>query len=133
MALRIDRKQHGNVSVLELQGRLTFGSEELLLNDELRRAIAGRRNRMVIDFGGVDRMDSAGLGALLYARAELRRAGGGLALSGLRPAQIKQILTGGLESAFSIFNSEEDAIASLSPFDPAALSDATAKNYQLRN
>jgi anti-sigma B factor antagonist len=118
MALSITRGEQDGVSILQLTGRLTFGSEEAMLNDEIRRALASRRTRLVIDMAGVDRIDSAGLGTLLYARAELRRAGGGLALAHVHPMQRKAIRIAGLESAFEISNTQQGAIDSLLP-DPA--------------
>jgi anti-anti-sigma factor len=112
MALKLTRREQEGVSILQLMGRLTFGPEEILLNDEIRRAVATRRNRLVIDLGGVDRIDSAGLGTLLYARSELRRAGGGLALAHLHPSHRKAIRVAGLESAFDSFDAEREAIDS---------------------
>ncbi|HTC31742.1 MAG TPA: STAS domain-containing protein [Bryobacteraceae bacterium] len=115
MALTLTRREQEGISILQLMGRLTFGPEEILLNDEIRRALATRRNRLVIDLGGVDRIDSAGLGTLLYARAEMRRAGGGLALANLNPNHRKAIRTAGLESAFDSFGAEREAIDSFAP------------------
>ncbi len=118
MALTITRGEQEGVSILQLTGRLTFGAEEALLNDEIRRALASRRTRLVIDMAGVDRIDSAGLGTLLFARAELRRAGGGLALANVHPMQRKAIRVAGLESAFEISNTQRGAVKSLLP-EPA--------------
>lgn len=115
MALRITRHEQEGISVLQLKGRLTFGPEDIELNDEIRHALAARRFRLVIDLGGVDKIDSAGLGTLLYARAELRRAGGGLALANLRPAHLEALLVAKLETVFDVFGTEQDAINSFFP------------------
>lgn len=115
MTLRITRREQEGISILELKGRLTFGKEDIALNDEIRHALAARRNRVVIDMGGVDKMDSAGLGTLLCARAELRRAGGGLALCGLKPSHMQVLLVAKLETVFDIFETEQDAINSFFP------------------
>lgn len=115
MALTITRDEKEGISVLELDGRLTFGPEDIELNDEIRRASAARRVRLVIDLGGVDKIDSAGLGTLLYARAELRRAGGGLALANLKPAHLQILLVAKLETVFDVFETEQDAINSFFP------------------
>jgi anti-sigma B factor antagonist len=115
MALRINRREDDGVSILELKGRLIFGPEDISLNDEIRRAVATRRVRLVIDLGGVDKIDSAGLGTLLYARAELRRAGGGLALANLKPAHLQALLVARLETVFSIFGNEQDAVNGFFP------------------
>lgn len=115
MALRITRRDKEGVSILQLDGRLVFGAEDIDLNDEIRHAIAARRVRLVIDLGGVDKIDSAGLGTLLYARAEVRRAGGGLALANLRPAHMQTLLVAKLETVFDVFESQQDAVNSFFP------------------
>lgn len=115
MSLRITRREKEGISILALDGRLVFGPEDIELNDEIRHAIAARRVRLVIDLGGVDKIDSAGLGTLLYARAELRRAGGGLALASLKPAHMQTLLVAKLETVFDIFETEQDAVNSFFP------------------
>jgi anti-sigma B factor antagonist len=115
MPLEIKRREQDGISILELKGRLTFGEEDLLLNDELRHALAARRIRLVIDLGGVDKIDSAGLGTLLYARAELRKAGGGLTLANLRPNHMQVLLVARLETVFDVFGGVLDAINSFFP------------------
>lgn len=113
MALEVTRREQEGVSILQLTGSLTFGPEEARLSDEIRRALAGHDVRMVMDMGGVDRIDSAGLGTLLFARAELRRAGGGLALAKLHPSHRRALQVAGLDSAFNISNTQRDAVNKL--------------------
>ena len=115
MPLNVNRREQDGISILELDGRLVFGPEDILLNDEIRHAIAARRVRLVVDLGDVDKIDSAGLGTLLYARAELRRAGGGLALAKLRPAHLKTLRVAKLETVFGVFGVQQDAINSFFP------------------
>jgi anti-sigma B factor antagonist len=115
MALQITRHEREGIWILELDGRLTFGPEDIELNDEIRHAIAARRVRLVIDLRGVDKIDSAGLGTLLYTRAELRRAGGGLALANLRPAHLQTLLVAKLETVFDVFETQQDAVNSFFP------------------
>ncbi len=115
MALRIARREQEGVSILRLEGRLTFGQEDILLNEEIRHALASRRIRLVIDLGDVDKIDSAGVGTLLYARAELRKAGGGLALANLRPSHMEALLIAKLETVFNVYGSEQDAVNSFFP------------------
>jgi len=113
MALEVTRREQEGVSILQLTGSLRFGPEEARLSDEIRRALAGHDVRMVMDMGGVDRIDSAGLGTLLFARAELRRAGGGLALAKLHPSHRRALQVAGLDSAFNISNTQRDAVNKL--------------------
>ena len=115
MALKVTRRAQEGIAILELKGRLTFGPEDIVMNDEIRHALAARRVRLVIDLGEVDKIDSAGLGTLLYARAELRRAGGGLALANLHPAHMRTLLVAKLETVFDVFANQLDAVNSFFP------------------
>jgi len=115
MALKITRKEQDGILVLELKGRLTFGQGDMLLNDEIQHALLWRTSRMVIDLAGVEKMDSAGLGTLLYARAELQKAGGELALSNLKRTQMQALLVARLETVFNVYGTDLDAINSFFP------------------
>jgi len=115
MALKVARREQEGILVLQLKGCLTFGQEDSLLNEEIRRALGSGKTRLVIDLGGVDKIDSAGLGTLLYARAELRRAGGGLTLANLHPAHMEVFLIAKLETVFDVYGSELDAVNSFFP------------------
>ena len=86
-----------------------------MLNDEIQHALTVRRVRVVLDLSALNKMDSAGLGSLLAARAELTRAGGGLALANLNSHQMKALLVARLETVFEVFGSELDAINSFFP------------------
>lgn len=136
MALKIMRHEQEGILILQLKGRLTFGPEDMELNEEIRHALGTGRVRIVIDLFSVDKIDSAGLGTLLYARAELRRAGGGLALANLRPAHMQVFLVAKLETVFDVYGSELDAINSFFPdrkvphYDLLALVTAIRKNGQ---
>jgi anti-sigma B factor antagonist len=140
MALKITRREQEGVSILELKGRLIFGPADMDLNDEIRHAVAARRIRLVIDLGGVDKIDSAGLGTLLYARAELRRAGGGLTLANLKPSHLQALIVAKLDTVFNVFGSQQDAVNSFFPdrkvphYDllalVSAMRDARAHNLQ---
>jgi anti-sigma B factor antagonist len=132
MALEITRRRQEGISILQLKGRLTFGQEDILLNDEIRQAVAARRIHTVIDLGGVDKIDSAGLGTLLYARAELRRAGGGLTLANLHPAHMEALLIAKLETVFDVFATQEDAINSFFPDRQVPHSDLLALVTSIR-
>src|ERR1700737_1093724 len=92
MGLKVTRREQDGVSILEIEGRLTFGPEDILLNEEILHALAVGSVRLVVGLGGVAKIDSAGLGTLLYARAELGRAGGGLALANLNPSHMEALL-----------------------------------------
>jgi anti-sigma B factor antagonist len=115
MSLKIDRREQEGISILHLYGRLTFGQEDSMLNDEIRHAVAEGKVRLVIDLGSVAKIDSAGLGTLLYTRAELRKAGGGLALANLHQRHMETLLIAKLETVFDVYCTEQDAVDSFFP------------------
>jgi anti-sigma B factor antagonist len=112
MALEIATREQDGISILELSGRLVFGPEDMLLDAEIRKAIAARKVRLVIELSGITKIDSSGWGTLLAARTELRNAGGALALANLHPAQMKMLRIGKMESLFDLYSSEQEAIDS---------------------
>lgn len=115
MALKIALREQEGILILQLKGHLVFGPEDIALNDEIRHAVSSGRVRVVIDLGDVDKIDSAGLGTLLYARAQLRRAGGGLALAKLRPGHLQLFLLAKLETVFEVYTNDIDAVNSFFP------------------
>jgi len=76
-----------------LRGRLTFTQ-----NDSFRRMLAAvvaahsEGGSVALDLGGVDFIDSAGLGLLLHTRDSIRRRSGTVALVGA-VAQVDRMLT----------------------------------------
>jgi len=56
-------------AVATVAGQLTF-SDHARFRDMARQLIAGQGDQLVIEFGGLDFIDSAGLGMLLLLREE---------------------------------------------------------------
>ena len=115
MGLKVTRREQDGILILKLKGRLTFEHGDTLLSDEIQHALAWHQDRVVLDLSLVDKMDSAGLGALLSASAELQSVGGGLALANLNSAHRKALLITRLETVLDVFPSEQDAINSFFP------------------
>jgi len=80
----IDR-QNGGPAVVTLAGRMTLGSSLSLVESQVRSAINGGANKMVLDMAGVEFIDSAGLGMLIHVYGSLCGRGGALRLCGVAP------------------------------------------------
>jgi anti-sigma B factor antagonist len=76
---------------------------ELRRNDELR---------VVADMSKVGFMDSTVLGTLVWGMRNMREAGGDLRLFGLKDFVRKLFAVTRLDSAFQVYPTEEEAIAS---------------------
>ena len=81
MLLQItEREMAPDITVVELAGRLALGREsqriEILVDDFVKRG----STRVVFDMGGVEYMDSAGIGLLALASGKLKESGGKLVI-----------------------------------------------------
>lgn len=89
--MKIDVRQEGNVTVITPSGPLIIGAGERLMNETIARLFADRKFHIVIDMGGVPRMDSSGVDALVLACRRARENGGDAKLARLTP-RIQQLL-----------------------------------------
>lgn len=84
MGLQISSRKSGNVTILDLQGRVTIGSSNDALSAELRKLAESAPCDVVVNLAGVSQMDSSGISTLVRTFVTLERQGGGLKL--LNPA-----------------------------------------------
>jgi len=115
MPLEINYKEREGIAVLELNGQLTFGQEDLDFRDELDNLLKIGKVRVVLNLSDLRRLDNSGMGALIFARARLQQAGGNLAIAIMQPSQIGLITEAHLEAVFEVAHDEQDAINSFFP------------------
>ncbi len=82
---------------------------------EIGKAIAAGKTRLVADLDGVSDIDTAGLGTLLFAQAELAKAGGGWALARRRRAHMEILVLAKMERFLEVVHEDQDAINSFFP------------------
>lgn len=111
MALRINQRDEGPVTILDLAGKLTGEAGETLA-DRVDGLVGAGRSRLLLNLGGVSTIDSAGLGRLLSMRSTVVNAGGRLKLLNLTEKVEDLIVTTKLEMVFDSFGSEAEALQS---------------------
>ena len=110
--MKLSSKEQGGIVILEPKGKIMGGPDASLLNDKLHECIEGSQNRIIIDLGQVDWMNSTGLGILISSYTTLRNTGGELKLVNVTD-KIKSLLTiTKLISVFESFDSVDEAVAS---------------------
>jgi anti-anti-sigma regulatory factor len=72
MSLEINYKEREGIAVLELNGQLTFGQEDLDFRNELDNLLKIGKARVFLNLSDLRRLDNSGMGALIFARARLR-------------------------------------------------------------
>jgi anti-sigma B factor antagonist len=80
VGLQVSTRQAGDVTVLDLQGRVTIGRGNDLLGNELRELFDRGTRKLLINLIGVPQMDSSGLSTLVRSFVSLQRVGGSLKL-----------------------------------------------------
>jgi anti-sigma B factor antagonist len=110
--LTIRVRDEGDVTILEVTGRMVLREGERPLHQAATVEVARGRTQLLIDLSGVDAMDSLGISDLISAYTFVQRSGGDLKI--LRPSKKIQVLMeiAALDQLFEIFAEEGDAFGS---------------------
>lgn len=84
LTVAIEKLPEGT-AVVTLSGGMTLGTSLKIVDSQVHAAIADGVSRMVIDLTGVEYVDSAGLGMLVYVYGTLMEKQGVLRLCGVAP------------------------------------------------
>jgi anti-anti-sigma factor len=112
MGLQISARKSGNVTILDLQGRLIIGVSNDTLGNELRRLAEAAPCDVLVNLAGVTQMDSSGISTLVRSFVTFERQGGNLKL--LNPAgHVREVLElTRLIQSIPTFTDEAKAVAS---------------------
>ena len=115
MPLEITSRDVEGIHIVDLKGQLTIGQEDLVFRAELDKLVAAGKLRMALNFSDLSKLDTTGIGTLLFALAKLRKAGGNLAIFELKTTHMELLTEARLETVFEVFHDEHDAIDSFFP------------------
>ena len=79
--MQIKEKMENGVAVLALKGDLLGEPDTSNLRDKIHSLVSDNVKQVVIDLGGVNYMNSSGLGTLIATLTTMRNAGGELRLA----------------------------------------------------
>jgi anti-sigma B factor antagonist len=119
MSAKINIRHMDGVTVLEVSGRIELGEGGVVFRDSFRDALKTGTQKVVVDLGGVNYMDSSGLGELTNAYTSAKARGCGVKLASLtrRLDSLMQITK--LATTFDIYEDEVQAVAAFSNYQPA--------------
>lgn len=111
MQLSLNTRTLDGILIVDCHGRIVFGEESAMLRDTIRKLIAENK-RIVLNLGGVNYIDSGGLGTLVSLYTTARTSGGAIKLANLtqRVGDLLQVTK--LVTVFEVYSSEEQAIES---------------------
>jgi anti-sigma B factor antagonist len=110
--MKISKRDVGDVTVLELKGKVTIGSGDVQLRDSIDETLSSGNTKILVDLGGVSKMDSSGLGELVSAHTTVTEKGGRIALANL-PSKLYDILGATrIISVIDVFDDVDEGLAS---------------------
>ena len=80
MALKMVDKEVGDVTVLEIEGRIVLGEESNAFREQVKSLLAAGKKKIVLNLAQVGYIDSAGLGTLVATFHSARSQGAVLKL-----------------------------------------------------
>src|SRR5262249_16927301 len=114
MSLEIRESEREGIVILALKGRLTVG-EASSVREKVSELVAQGRKNFILDMGGVDYIDSTGLGAMVICYTTVKKAEGTTKLLNLNKRNIELLVLTKLHTIFEVFSDEQDAVNSFFP------------------
>ncbi|MER7757028.1 STAS domain-containing protein [Kitasatospora sp. NPDC097643] len=111
---KIDTRYDGEVTILDITGRLTIGDGDVVLRENVRRALSDGSKNIVLNLEQVTSVDSSGIGEMVASYTATSQQGGKLKL--LKPSmKTRDLLTiTRLITIFEVFDTEAEAVESYS-------------------
>ena len=112
MSIQVKTRQVGDVSVIDVTGRITLGEGASTLRESIRDLVAKGNKKILLNLSDVSYIDSSGIGELVSGFTTVTNQGGVLRLLGLtkRVKDLLQITK--LYTVFEVYDDETSAIRS---------------------
>jgi anti-sigma B factor antagonist len=110
--MKANLRESGNVSIIELKGKITIGTGDIQLRDTITKLLESGKNHILVNMKDVTAIDSSGIGELVGCYTTVTNKGGKLRLLYL-PPKIQDVLTvTQLITVFDVYENETEAVAS---------------------
>jgi anti-anti-sigma factor len=110
--MQISERQVGNVTILDLSGRLILDDGFEPLRQAVNRLVGQGQLKVLLNFAAVTYLDSAGVGLIACKYLTLHRHSGELKLCHLHTRSYEVLNVTKLLSVFESFDSEAEALSS---------------------
>ena len=110
--LNISERHVGDVTILDMDGKITIGEGSVALRTAIRRLLEEGKKQILLNLAKVGYIDSSGIGELVSSYTAINKEGGELKLLNLTQ-KLQDLLTiTKLLTVFDVYESEEEALAS---------------------
>ncbi len=110
--MKIDERTAGDVTVLDMKGKMLIGEGDEILREKINSLVEGGTTKILLNVGEVPYVDSAGLGELVRCFTTVQRKEGKLKLLNLTKRIHDLLVITKLITVFEFFDSEEEALNS---------------------
>lgn len=112
--LNITERQAGDVTILDMNGKITIGEGSVALRNAVRRLLEEGKKKILLNLSGVGYIDSSGIGELVSSYTAIEKDRGQLKLLNLTQKLQDLLAITKLLTVFDVFESEEEALSSFS-------------------
>jgi anti-sigma B factor antagonist len=111
-AMKIVERQVGDVTILDLHGKILIGEGDDALREAVTKLVDGGKTKLLLNLADVPYVDSAGLGEIVRCYTTVSKKGGKLKLLNLTK-KIQDLLSiTKLLTVFETFENESEAVKS---------------------
>ena len=112
--LNISERQAGDITILDMDGKVTIGEGSVALRNAIRRLLGEGKKKILLNLAGVGYVDSSGIGELVSSFTSVNKEGGQLKLLGLTQKIQERLAITKLLTVFDVFENEGEALGSYS-------------------
>ena len=113
MSVKLSTRQVGDVTVVDVAGRITLGEGSSALRDLLREMVGKNQKKILLNLGEVSYIDSSGIGELVSGFTTVTNSGGQLKLLNLNK-RVKDLLQ--ITKLYTVFDVHEDEAGAIRSF-----------------
>ncbi len=110
--LSISERQAGDVTILDMKGKVTIGEGSIALRNTIRRLLGEGKKSIILNLGNVGYIDSSGIGELVSSYTAVNKESGKLKLLNLTQKIQDLLAITKLLTVFDTFDDEGEALAS---------------------
>lgn len=110
--INISERQAGDITILDLTGKVTIGEGSVALRTAIRRLLGDGKNKLLLNLAGVGYIDSSGIGELVSSFTAVNKEGGVLKLLNLTQKIQDLLAITKLLTVFDVYENEAEALAS---------------------
>jgi anti-sigma B factor antagonist len=113
VSVKLTTRQVGDVTVIDVAGRITLGEGSSALREAMKDLVTKGQKKILLNLGDVSYIDSSGIGELVSGFTTVTNSGGNLKLLNLNK-RVKDLLQ--ITKLYTVFEVHEDEAAAIRSF-----------------